>query len=288
MADALLALHLRHRKRSGRPIRLTRPKKWLHPLNAERTYEASILRIVDVVQEATKNTLLPALPGLVAQAARLRGDSWSDDIASLTNSVRLRVDQEVQNEERIAVTAAMNISDFNQKEWRAIVKQAIGIDLYANEPWLRDELKSWARENANLITTMEEGAIRQVSQWTQKGLREGWSHRDIAKNIEERFDVSRSWAKFIARDQTGKLNGDLTQARQTESGVKAYFWRDSRDERVRGNPGGLYPKAEPSHWDRNGQRFLWSKPPAGGHPGHDYNCRCTSEPDLRGLLEAFS
>ncbi len=288
MADPILALHIRHRMRSHTPIRLARPKKWLHPRNVEKAYEASIIKIVDVVQETTRNTVLPMLPSLVQQAARLRGDSWSDDIASLTNSVLLRVDQQIQNEERIATLAAMQVSDFNQKEWRALVKQAIGVDLYANEPWLRDHLKSWARENANLITTLEEGAIRQVSQWTQKGLREGWRPEDIATNLEDRFDISRKHARFIARDQVAKLNGDLTQMRQTEAGVKAYIWRDSRDERVRGNPAGLYPNAKISHWDLNGERFLWSKPPACGHPGHDYNCRCTAEPDLRGMLEAFS
>jgi SPP1 gp7 family putative phage head morphogenesis protein len=258
------------------------------PHSAERQYLDHILRIVDVIEQATKAILFPSLPMLVAEAGRSRGDAWADDIATMTNKIKLRVDQEIRNEGRIADLASQSVSEFNQKQWRALVKESIGIDLFANEPWLNDHLKSWAAENADLIVTLEDDAIRQVNRWTQKGIREGWRHEDIAKNIEERFDVSRARAKFIARDQTAKLNGDLTKARQTQAGVKSYVWRTAMDERVRGNPSGKYPNAKPSHWAREGKTFQWNDPPEGGHAGKDFNCRCTSEPDLRGLLEGLS
>lgn len=64
----------------------------------------------------------------------------------------------------------------------------------------------------------------------------------------------------------------------TSLGIKKYRWRHSRDERVRGNPGGKYPKARPSHWAREGKIYSWNDPPPGGHPGMDYQCRCTAEP----------
>ena len=288
MADPIVAMQLRNRLRSGKKIKLKRPRKMLFPLNAEKQYAENILRIVNVVAQATKDILFPSLPMLTAQAQATRGDSWADDVETLTKRIKLRVDQEIQNEGSYAELAATSVADFNQKQWKALVKESIGIDIFTHEPWLNDHLKSWAKENADLIVTLEDDAIKQVSRWTQKGIREGWRHEDIAKNIEERFDVSRSRAKFIARDQTAKLNADITKARQTQVGVKKYVWRDSRDERVRGNPGGKYPNAKPSHWDRNGQTFSWDKPPEGGHPGQTYNCRCTAEPDLKGLLEYYS
>jgi SPP1 gp7 family putative phage head morphogenesis protein len=46
-----------------------------------------------------------------------------------------------------------------------------------------------------------------------------------------------------------------------------YVWRTRRDERVRR-----------SHWMNDGRVFSWADPPATGHPGEDYNCRCEAVP----------
>jgi len=45
-----------------------------------------------------------------------------------------------------------------------------------------------------------------------------------------------------------------------------YIWRTRRDGKVRS-----------AHAEREGQIFSWDDPPQGGHPGEDYNCRCTAE-----------
>jgi len=46
-----------------------------------------------------------------------------------------------------------------------------------------------------------------------------------------------------------------------------YVWRTQEDDDVRWE-----------HVVRNGQVFSWTQPPAGGHPGADYGCRCWAEP----------
>ncbi|WP_149789218.1 minor capsid protein [Lutimaribacter pacificus] len=46
-----------------------------------------------------------------------------------------------------------------------------------------------------------------------------------------------------------------------------YIWRTRDDGKVRS-----------SHAAREGQVFSWDDPPVGGHPGEDYNCRCTADP----------
>lgn len=287
MTDPFVAMQIRNQLRFRGRVRLRRPKKWLFPTPAERAMESHILETVGVIENLAKALVIPQLQRLAGEASRVRGDAWSDDLENLSRQLRIRIDLEGRDERQVAATAAAAVSDWNSREWRSIVRQSVGIDIFTPEPWLRDDLRSWSRETADLITTLEDDAVRQVSRWTNRGIREGWRWEDIAKNIEDRFEVSRSRARFIARDQTAKLNGDLTERRQTQTGVTHYFWRDSRDERVRGNPGGRYPNARPSHWDRNGQRFAWADAPEGGHPGKDYNCRCYAEPDLRGLLEAF-
>ena len=69
------------------------------------------------------------------------------------------------------------------------------------------------------------------------------------------------------------LNGFL----QTEGlHVDRYIWRSSDDSRVRA-----------AHAEYDDHIFLWSAPPEGGHPGQDWNCRCTAEPiiDLNAIPE---
>lgn len=77
--------------------------------------------------------------------------------------------------------------------------------------------------------------------------------------------------KSILARYAEALNGHFqTDALQLEN----YIWRSQDDARVRA-----------AHADYDDQAFAWSVPPAGGHPGQDWNCRCTAEPivDLENL-----
>jgi hypothetical protein len=51
--------------------------------------------------------------------------------------------------------------------------------------------------------------------------------------------------------------------------LETYIWRSADDKCVRA-----------AHAANDDQIFAWSAPPAGGHPGQDWNCRCTAEPLL--------
>jgi hypothetical protein len=77
------------------------------------------------------------------------------------------------------------------------------------------------------------------------------------------------------------------------AGLSMYIWSTSGDERVRGDPGGFFPDAIPSHFAMDGLLCRWDDPtvysddggktwrdrPSGAvklHPGEDYQCRCTA------------
>ena len=95
-----------------------------------------------------------------------------------------------------------------------------------------------------------------------------------------RFGVSATNAKRIARDQTNKTIGDLTKVRHEQAGVTEYIWRTAEDERVVGEPGGLYPTGNSRHMnhaERDGKRFRWDNPPPDGHPGQAIQCRCVAQ-----------
>jgi len=62
----------------------------------------------------------------------------------------------------------------------------------------------------------------------------------------------------------------LKQARPTTH----YIWRTRLDSKVRS-----------SHAINDGRIFSWGNPPATGHPGEDYNCRCRAIPYEPGISE---
>jgi SPP1 gp7 family putative phage head morphogenesis protein len=53
-----------------------------------------------------------------------------------------------------------------------------------------------------------------------------------------------------------------------------YVWRTRDDDKVR-----------PSHRANDGHVFDWSAPPATGHPGSEYGCRCQAVPYVSGATE---
>jgi len=107
------------------------------------------------------------------------------------------------------------------------------------------------------------------------------SYSEIKKIIIKHFGATRARAALIARDQVGKLNGQLNKYRQQQLGAKRYIWRSSADARERKD-----------HRRLNNTVQLWSRPPIvnrstgeRGHPADDYQCRCWAEMVLEDILE---
>jgi len=65
--------------------------------------------------------------------------------------------------------------------------------------------------------------------------------------------------------------GLINQLRQQDFGIERYIWRSQDDAKVRD-----------SHADFDDQMFRWDVPPAGGHPGQAFSCRCFAEPVVSG------
>lgn len=164
---------------------------------------------------------------------------------------------------------AAKVADANKKALRLVgIKVASDVGLADKIAVRRDENIKLV-ENAGRVYAASVRAI--VDDPDNFGLRV----EDLKDKLQERGDVSENRAELIARDQTLKLNGQITEARQTAAGVNEYIWSTSLDERVR-----------PEHAALEGQRFSWDSPPAPGHPGQDYNCRCVAlpyVPELEGL-----
>lgn len=129
----------------------------------------------------------------------------------------------------------------------------------------------WLRANTDLIRA-EADLRRRVERVLEDPLNQGRSVDDISKLLQEQAGYSTSRAELTARDQTLKLYGQIQQERQQNAGIERYVWTTSLDERVR-----------PDHADLDGSIQRWDDPPIvdrrtgrRGHPGFDFQCRCSA------------
>lgn len=237
------------------------------PAAQQRAYERAIQRISTEAWAHLSASTLPAY----AAAHSDRGDDLSSAIRRSLASLAVRLRRAATRAESQAATIGEETDRRHREEFRARAKQAVGVEVVTSEGFRGKVLDRWNRENADLIRSLANDAVPSIRDDLERAFAAGERAEVVAKRWRARglplkFGTIEGRAKVIARDQIGKLNGQLTQARQQALGITEYVWRTSRDQRVRD-----------SHADREGKRFRWEQAPADGHPGHPVQCRCVAE-----------
>lgn len=272
------------------------------PKVAEDRYRRRLRALVGGAIERAYQPLLAALPALSAAMAA-QSDGARQDASPVDDAARLVKNGQsafimIPREARAAAgAAALNISSHTKTKVRRQLDEAsdrrINAIKLTDSPRLKPLIDGFAAENVTLIKGISPRLAADVQGLVVQGLTNGVPAARLAEQIRARMDTSTQRAELIAIDQIGKLDGKLTEQRHRDLGVTHFLWHTSEDERVRGNPAGLYPKALPSHWDRNGKRYAYDDLPRGRNgerevPGAPYRCRCWAEPDLSTLIGASS
>lgn len=250
---------------AARAVRKRRPRtggRPSYPLAIERAYEREVLRYTERCIATTRAAL------------RRREDSYSGGTVArlrlaLTDSAAMR-----------AILRAVDRAASALRSWSAQdLARILRIEVSEASRGADALLDQWRRDNVALITSIPEQMLDQVYELVTEAQTTGRRVEDLASDIERRFDVARSRAELIARDQVGKANGDLVRARQEDAGVSRYVWSSSRDERTRRR-----------HRELEGTVHAWDDPPVVDertgrreHPGGDYQCRCVAVPVIDGL-----
>ena len=170
------------------------------------------------------------------------------------------------------------------REWKKVVKATLGInildDYYMGE-FYKQIMKSWVDENIGLISTLPQDSLGEMKEIVKRGFSEGTITTEIAKELQNKYNITKRHARLIARDQIGKLYSKISQKQQTDAGCTQYTWSTSQDSRVRD-----------SHRHLNRTTQNWDSPPIVDertgrrcHPGEDYQCRCVALPvfNLEGI-----
>lgn len=260
-------------------------KRWLYPTGVERDYNRALQRqVLDPFEASVRANLFPALPAIFAQARRQdavdirdipEGTGWFETLrqALVVTLVQAGIDD--RTIQAIVQTVAASIDTFNAAQFRAVLRSVYGVDLFLRAPpGLDGALRAFEMENIQLIKSIPVESLGRMNQKIINALQTGKTMRETQSMLVDEFGIARRRAELIARDQVGKLNGQLTELRQTDIGVDSYTWRGVLDSRER-----------PEHVAREGKVFRWDSPPDDGHPGQPIQCRCTAEPVLPSWAE---
>jgi len=203
--------------------------------------------------------------------------------------------------EQVARDIGADISEYSLAEHNRVIKSAIGVSPVSSEPWLASKEAEFVRDNANLITNLENETARDIERIVRDGIRAGESTPSIQAKIIQKVGIgtleksplkmsAANRARLIARDQTAKFYGELNKLRQQNIGLTWYVWRTSLDERVRADhsalEGMLCDWDDDSIYSDDGGE-TWQSRTSGmydGIPGSDYSCRCYSEPYFDNIL----
>lgn len=266
-------------------LRSLKGRRWKYPLSIELRYAAAIRRYLD--------------------------GQWKECAAQAVAMMVPRSDAAVDLEPApgeygpalgAIVSLSRNLSEFNKREMDAFRKIAVGDAFEQEEPWVEATLQEWSKNQVSLITKATGDMRDAVARRVRDGVKRGRLNKEITSQIMKDLPgISARRAAIISRDQCAKLNSELSEGRMKDAGLETYVWETASDERVRGNPSGIYKRAVPSHWEMQGKVCRWDDPsvyknssgewvkrPANApynHPGMEILCRCVALPNWDELEE---
>lgn len=315
--DLFKQLLLMHRRNMGagnrkRSRRSTAQPNWLFPFSIERKYARGITQLMRSITIPATEQIFDQLDSWISDYELIQGkvdslkfDSYPEDLKTFINGLRENIDDNITNNDNVRSFISIigfDVSSQNKKQWGKFSKKLLGIEFVVDEPWETDTINAWGETNFGLIKGLGDEYIKKINTIVSEGIQFGRTAVSMRKEIRKlNKDININRSKLIARDQVGKLHGQLTQRRQEDAGLHLYIWTTAGDERVRGHPG-RSPKAVPNHFIMNGKVCKWGDNTVfsddGGKtfkkrtdkmpvaiPGQEIQCRCTGLAFFQDILE---
>lgn len=243
----------------------------------EIAYNRKLQQIVKLVRADIDAELVPAIKQSVPEYV---ADSWSDVIAAVLERLVARWTSPFARQQARDIAGSF-VSDASTR----VMRQSVGIDLYGGNDQLVDYLKAAADQNAALITSIPAQYLEQVSNIVIGNMRQGMRPSYIESALVKQFGITQRRARLISRDQTSKIQGEITRIRQVNSGIQYFRWLTAHDERVR--PSHVAVRNRDVGYGKG--VFKWSDLPVVDgvptFPGQPINCRCVAVPVTAAQVE---
>lgn len=244
-------------------------------------YNTELQKIVQSVDEAVFKYVYPVVE---KEQPNYTADAWGENILAAIDRVRRLFSGNAYEE-----LARLLASRFVRSTLRFADRQntRIGIEVFnGSSTKLNNYMQAAVIQNVSLIKSLPDRYLENVANSVLTGMRAGVRPEKIAEQLREDMGVASRRAKFIARDQAAKVNGEITKQRQIDAGFEYFKWVDAHDQRVRhrhreianadiGYGVGIY------RWDD----LPLSDTGEPIQPGQDYNCRCIARAQRTSVVE---
>ena len=229
------------------------------------------------------------------------GDSFDDMLEDLDEWISIYMPSISDDSTNNLIMVGLNKTadeafEFANKDFQNIIDKGIHINPPITSEWWNKMKTSWAEDNYTLITSNAKNFVSKINTLTEQAIINGYSHSKLKDEIKKATKgLSDKHCKLLARDQLGKLNGQITEAQMQEIGLDLYIWSTSMDDRVRDSHEAMegllcrWDDADVCSYD-NGK--TWVERPSNAvrqHPGQDIQCRCvalTFYPELVSEVES--
>ena len=237
----------------------------LQARHAERRYVLTLTQIAREVGAVYERYLRKAMAATEAKGDAVKGPSGSGPANPRRAVAAVRATIQPQIEKRVAKAARVMFEAVDEAS--ASYANMLGFTPVQIGPDVKAAYEARLQANVDLVVNAQRDYADQVVRIFTDPENFGRRVEDLAEELQARTGVAESRAALIARDQTLKTLGELNKTRQEAAGVTQYIWCTSGDNAVR-----------EEHADRDGRIFSWDDPPEGGHPGDDFQCRCSATP----------
>lgn len=218
------------------------------------------------MRKETLSTVVPVLKTALNDGIFM--DTAADDLRFALEGIYARWSGMGMLAREISESFVAGQNSAHKKRFYNAMNANAGIDIGSmiSEEGLEDILNTQVARNVGLIKSIPDDYFKRIEQMVYDGVLKKSDSKSLISKITEIGYSTEARAKFIARDQTAKLNAALNRNRAERVSVE-YIWRTGKDQRVRDN-----------HRSKDGKIFRWDTPPTDtGHPGEDFQCRCYAE-----------
>lgn len=220
---------------------------------------------IDTIQSKIKNLFLKTIFKPIINNFQYIKSSSVFDVNIYTSLMQTLDEVDKNKKEYNFEKDAQDINNNLDRQWQS----KIGLEPSMNEKNVK-MLNELYTENMNLyIKDFTEEQTLKMRQDLTELLSQGKSVKDVQDYIAERYDVSKSKAKFLARNETQQYMQAYQRSQSEEAGIDKAIWQTANDNRVRPDHKELdnmvYSIKDGVVDKKTGQK-IW--------PGSDYNCRC--------------
>ena len=230
-------------------------------LRIERRYYQFIRRLYVEWWNENMPAVFALIRGAGLDVAGVKIDSLFGDITAALTAAASAFARKVQ-------ASAYVIRQFAREvEGETVYEEVPWLNAVGLEPSVRQHIEDFTDINTSLIVNVTRETANKVALLAQNAIDFGDTPDQLTAKIRAASeDFAGRRARVIARDQVGKLQGQIAETRMKEAGVSKYEWMDVGDNRVR-----------PKHEALNGEIRTWDQSPK---PGEEIQCRCQAIPIL--------